>query len=162
MKHNPVSDFWYQLFALILAVIIVHAIYVTVVRPRAEAIFAEQRAKQAAGEVFEMPRSVYIVVKDWEQESCFILAIWALTIMGLKINLVIHERKLLSQSLLEVTPGTSILPEDTRQYARSLQALPENERQYLLPRALLTALQRFGSTRDIQNVCTAVREVCET
>ena len=61
-----------------------------------------------------------------------------------------------------MTPGTSILPEDTRQYARSLQALPENERQYLLPRALLTALQRFGSTRDIQNVSTAVREVCET
>ena len=162
MKHNPVSDFWYQLFALILAVIIVHAIYVTVVRPRADAIFAEQRAKQAAGEVFEMPRSIYIVVKDWEQESCFILAIWALAIIGLKIKLVIHERKLLSQSLLEVTPGTSILPEDTRQYARSLQALPENEREYLLPRALLTALQRFGSTRDIQNVSTSVREVCET
>lgn len=162
MKHNPVSDFWYQLFALILAVIIVHAIYVTVVRPRADAIFAAQRAKQAAGEVFEMPRSIYIVVKDWEQESCFILAIWALAIIGLKIKLVIHERKLLSQSLLEVTPGTSILPEDTRQYARSLQALPENEREYLLPRALLTALQRFGSTRDIQNVSTSVREVCET
>ena len=161
MKHNPVNDFWYQLFALILAVIMVHAIYVTVVRPRAEAIFATQRVKQAAGETFEMPRSIYIVVKDFEQESCFILAIWALAIMGLKIKLVIHERKLLSQSLLEVTPGTSILPEDTRQYARSLQALPENEREYLLPRALLTALRRFGSTRDIQNVSTSVREVCE-
>jgi len=161
MKHNPVSDFLYQLFALILAVIIVHAIYVTVIRPNAELILEEQRARQAAGEVFEMKRSIYIVVKDLEQETCFILALWAIAIMGLKIKLVIHERKLLSQSLLVVTPGTSILPEDTRQYARSLQALPDNEREYLLPRALLTALQRFGSTRNIQNVSTSVREVCE-
>jgi biopolymer transport protein ExbB/TolQ len=161
MKHNPISDFLYQLFALILAVIIVHAVYVTVVRPNAQAILDEQRAKQAAGEVFEMERSIYIVVKDYEQESCFILAFWALAIMILKIKLVIHERNLLSQSLLEVTPGTSILPEDTRQYARSLQALPENEREYLLPRALLTALQRFGSTRNIQHVSTSIKEVCE-
>ena len=161
MRHNPINDFLYQLFALILAIIIVHTIYVTVVRPNAQAILEEQRAKQAAGEVFEMKRSIYIVVKDYEQESCFILAFWALAIMGLKIKLVTHERKLLTHSLLEVTPGTSILPEDTRQYARSLQALPEGEREYLLPRALLTALQRFGSTRNIQNVSTSVREVCE-
>lgn len=161
MKHNPMSDFLYQLFALILAVILVHAIYVMVVRPNAQVILDEQRTKQAAGEVFEMERSIYIMVKDYEQESCFILALWALAIMGLKIKLVTHERKLLSQSLLEVTPGTSILPEDIRQYARSLQALPENEREYLLPRALLTALQRFGSTRNIQHVSTSVKEVCE-
>jgi len=61
----------------------------------------------------------------------------------------------------KVSPGTSILPEDTRQYARPLQALPDNEREYLLPRVLLTALQRFGSTRNIQNVSTSVREICE-
>ena len=50
MKHNPISDFLYQLYALIFALIIVHAIYVTVVRPNADAILKEQQAQQEAGE----------------------------------------------------------------------------------------------------------------
>lgn len=162
MKHSPMSDFLYQLFALILAVIVVHAVYVTIIRPNAEAILAEQAAKQAAGESFEVQRTISIVIKDFEQETCFILALWAIAIIGLKAKVTLHERKLLSQSLLEVTPGTSILPEDTRQYARPLQALPDNEREYLLPRALLTALQRYGSTKNIQNVSTSIREVCDS
>jgi biopolymer transport protein ExbB/TolQ len=162
MKNNPVSDFIYQLFALILSIIIVHTVYVTVIRPNADALTQQQMESLAAGETAEAPRSLYIVLKDYEQESCFILAFWMLAIMGLKAKVALHERKLLGQSLLEVTPGTSILPEDVRQYVRPLQALPAHEQEYLLPRTLLTALQRFGSTRNIQDVSNAVKEVCET
>jgi biopolymer transport protein ExbB/TolQ len=162
MKHNPVSDFIYQLFALILSIIIVHTVYVTVIRPNADALLQQQQQQIALGETAEAPRSIYIVLKDFEQESCFILAFWMLAIMGLKAKIALHERNLLSQSLLEVTPGTSILPEDVRQYIRPLQALPDHEQEYLLPRTLLTALQRFGSTRNIQDVSNAVKEVCET
>jgi biopolymer transport protein ExbB/TolQ len=161
MKHNPVSDFIYQLFALILSIIIVHTIYVTVIRPNADALLLQQQTLIAAGESAEMPRSAYIVLKDFEQEACFILAFWVIAIIGLKAKIAFHERQLLRQSLLDVTDGTSILPEDTRQFVRPLQALPQNEQEYLLPRALLTALQRFGSTRNIQDVSSAVKEVCE-
>jgi biopolymer transport protein ExbB/TolQ len=115
-----------------------------------------------AGEIAEAPRSIFVVVKDFEQEACFILAFWVIAIIGLKTKFAFHERNLLGKSILEVTPGTSILPEDIRQYVRPLQALPSDEQEYLLPRALLTALQRFGSTRNIQDVSEAVREVCET
>ena len=162
MKHNPVSDFIYQLFALIVSIIIVHAVYVTVIRPNADALLQQQQEELQAGNISEAPRSIYIVVKDFEQEACFILALWMIAIIGLKAKFAFHERKLLTMSLLEVTPGTSILPEDIRQYVRPLQALPLGEQEYLLPRALLTALQRFGSTRNIQDVADAVREVCET
>ncbi|MGI9229682.1 MAG: MotA/TolQ/ExbB proton channel family protein [Gammaproteobacteria bacterium] len=162
MKHNPTADFLYQLFALFISIIIVHAVYVTVIRPKADAMLEEQRIRQEAGEVYEVKRSAYIVIKDFEQEACFVLAFWVIAIIGLKTRIALHERKLLSQALLQVTPGTSILPEDTRQYARPLQGLPETEREYLLPRALLAALQRFGSTANIQDVATAIREVCET
>ena len=162
MKHNPLSDFLYQLFALFISFIIVHAVYVTVVRPAANSILEQQRAAQEAGEVYEVQRSAFIVVKDYEQEACFVLALWVFAIMGLKAKLVHDERKLLSRSLLEVSPGTSILPEDARQYSRPLQILPEDEREYLLPRVLLTALQRFGTTQNIQDVASSVKEVCET
>jgi biopolymer transport protein ExbB/TolQ len=60
-----------------------------------------------------------------------------------------------------VSEGTSILPEDARKFARPLQALPADQRDYLLPRALLTALQRFGATRSIQDSAGAVRGVCD-
>lgn len=162
MRHNPVSDFIYQLFALIVSIIIVHAVYVTLIRPNADALIQQQQEQLAAGDIAETPRSIYIVVKDFEQEACFILAMWMIAIIGLKAKIAFHERKLLGESILEVTPGTSILPEDGRQYVRPLQAVPQEEQEYLLPRTLLTALQRFGSTRNIQDVSEAVREVCET
>ncbi|NKB39266.1 MAG: MotA/TolQ/ExbB proton channel family protein [Gammaproteobacteria bacterium] len=162
MKHNPLSDFLYQLFALFVSFIIVHAVYVTVVRPNADALLEAQQIQQDAGENYEVKRSIFIVVKDFEQEACFVLALWVFAIMGLKAKLVMDERRLLSRSLLEVTPGTSILPEDARQYSRPLQTLPDDEQEYLLPRTLMSALQRFGSTRNIQDVASAVKEVCET
>ena len=45
-KNIPV-EFVFQLFALIIAIIIVHGIYVTVVRPNAAQIIEEQNAAAA-------------------------------------------------------------------------------------------------------------------
>ena len=84
MKHSPGSDFLYQLFALIVSLIVVHSVYVMVVRPNADLILQQQRAQQAAGESFEVNRSIFVVIKDFEQEACFILAFWAIAIIGLK------------------------------------------------------------------------------
>ena len=56
----------------------------------------------------------------------------------------------------------SVLPEDTREYTRAIQALPEAQQGYLLPRALTAALQRFASTRNVQDVSEAVKSLCES
>lgn len=162
MKPRAMPDFLYQFLSLVAAIIIVHLVYVTVVLPNASAILEDQAARQAAGEYVEQSRSVFIVVKDLEQEACFVLALWAIAIIARKVHAALHERRLLERALLDLGPGTSILPDDVRDYARPLQALPAHEREYLLPRVLLAALQRFGSTRNIQDASTAVREVCET
>ena len=53
------------------------------------------------------------------------------------------------------------LPEDTREYIRPIQALPVEVREYLLPRALLAALLRFASTRNVHDVSETVKSVCE-
>jgi biopolymer transport protein ExbB/TolQ len=161
MKHTVTSDFFFQLTSLIVSIILVHTFYVMVVWPASDALLADQRARQAAGENAELPRSIYIVLKDYEQEAEIVLALWAMAIMGLKLRQTMEERRLLKQSLLEVTEGTSILPEDARKFARPLQALPPDQREYLLPRALLAALQRFGSTRSIQDAAASVRDACD-
>ncbi len=156
------QEFLFQLFALILAVILVHGLYVTLIRPVANAQLEAQLAKEEAGEPYVVERSLPIIIKDYEQEACFILMLWAMAIMGYKARRSLRERQLLDKPILQVSEGTRILPEDARQLTRPLQALPPEEQDYLLPRALSAALQRFGATRNIQDVSGAVHEVCET
>ena len=162
MKKTLPFEFIYQVVALVLAIIVVHLAYVTVVRPNADAILEAQAERSQTGEAFVPDRSLYVVLRDYEQESCFILMFWAMSIMGLKARNCLRERRLLQEPFIEVTEGISILPEDTREYSRPLQALPEKTRANLLPRALLAALQRFASTRNVQDVSNAVRAVCDT
>jgi len=162
MKLNNNGEFLYQLFALIVAFIIVHGTYVAIIRPNADAILQAQLDRQAAGEAYVVQRSPFVLLKDYEQEACFILMLWAIAIMGYKARRNILERQVFQQPILHVTEGTSVLPEDSRELSRPIQALPESQRNLLVPRALLTALQRFGSTQNIADASRAVKEVCET
>ena len=155
------NELLYSLFALIIVTIAVHAVYVTLVRPKAATVLAEQRAAMKQDPNYVAQRSIYVVLKDWEQESCLILAIWALAIIGYKAWQGRGERAMLERDLVSVPEGMRILPEDTREYARPLEALPPPEAGRLLPRALLVALYRFGATRNVQDVSEAARGVCE-
>lgn len=161
MNRNLPFELVYQIAALIIAVILVHLVYITVIRPNADAMLAEQAERMAAGDDFVQERSLYVVLRDYEQESCFILMFWSISIMGFKARSGLRERALLQESIVTVSDGMSILPEDTREYARPIQALPAEAQGYLLPRALLAALQRFASTRNVQDVSEAVKSVCE-
>ncbi len=161
MKHRLSSEFIYQLFALLIAVIVVHAVYVGVIRPSADAQIRRQMELQQAGEEFVPERTLAVVIRDFEQEACFILLIWALAIMGYKARRALLEQALLDRSLLEIPEGTSVLPQDAREYSRGLEALPEQEQDYLLPRTLLSALQRFATTGSIQAVSDTIKESCE-
>jgi biopolymer transport protein ExbB/TolQ len=162
MKGSLQSEFLYQVFALVVAAILVHALYVTVIRPNAAEDLAEQqRLAQQQGD-YVPERSIWIVVRDYEQETCFILMLWAMAIMGYKATGALRERRLLDESLIPIPEGISVLPEDSRDYMRPLQALDEETRDYLLPRTLLAALQRFASTRNVQDVSEAVHAVCES
>jgi len=151
----------YQVVALLVSVILVHLVYITVIRPNADAILQQEADRVAAGEEFVQERSLYVVLKDYEQESCFVLMFWAVAIMGYKGRTALRERQLLGSDVVRVSEGMSILPEDTREYTRGIQALPPETQNYLLPRALMAALQRFASTRNVQDASEAVKSVCE-
>jgi biopolymer transport protein ExbB/TolQ len=162
MKKNFPVEFFYQVFALIIAIIVVHAVYVTLVRPKAAAIIEEQNIRIQQEENYTPERSVYVLIRDFEQESCFILAIWAFAIMGFKATQALRERALLQQDLVPVQEGMRILPDDTREYSRQLEALPDDVRPMLLPRVLQSALERFGSTRNVQDVSSISNTLCES
>lgn len=161
-KKNIPVEFVYQVFALIISIIIVHAFYVSVVRPNATEVIAEQTLQAEQDPDYVPERSVWVLIKDFEQEACFILMFWALAIMGYKAVAILDERRLLEVDLIPIAEGMRILPEDTREFARDVQALPPERQRYLLPRVLLNALRRFASTRNIQDVASSTHTICES
>jgi biopolymer transport protein ExbB/TolQ len=162
MRRTLSGEFVFQLAALLTALIVVHTAYVLVVRPRADTILADQVARMEADPSYVQERSVWVIVRDFEQEACFVLALWALAIMGSKSVMAGRAHRVVNEELVSVAEGTKILPEDAREYARQIQALPAGKRNSLLPRALLTALHRFSATRSIQDVSATAHEVCQS
>jgi biopolymer transport protein ExbB/TolQ len=162
MKRGFPVELVYQVFSLLIAFILVHALYVSFIRPQAK-IFLEQEALQMQSDPeYIQQRSFFVVVKDYEQETCFILMLWAFAILGFKGRTIYHQQKLLDQDLLRLPAELPIGPEDTRDLAGRIQSLPASIHHYLLPRALLTAIERFAATRNVQNVSTAARDICDS
>lgn len=159
-RSSASSQFIYQVVALFLSAMFVHAAYVTVIRPNAQADLTEQAELQAADPDYIPERSLYIVVRDYEQEICFVLMFWAFAIMGLKARQLKRDRALLERDLLQIDEGMRVLAEDTRDLTRQLEALKPAERDSLLPRALQAALHRFNAEPNIQDVANATNAVC--
>jgi len=152
----------FSLGALLVAVILVQGIWATQIRPRAEAILALPAAGQAqAGAPVRNLRSVYVILKDYEQEIAVILGLWALALIGQQALAVARNRGLLARDYIELAEGHVVLPDDARSYARPLESLQAGEQEMLLPRALMVALNRFGATRSVQDSAEAVRAECE-
>jgi len=57
MQTKVSSEFMYQIFSLILALIVVHTIYLTLIRPNANNLLENQLAKEEAGEPYVAVRS---------------------------------------------------------------------------------------------------------
>ena len=162
MKRTVPFEFFFQIGSLVLAALGVHLAYVTVVRPRALVVLAEQAKKMQADPTFVQERSAWVVIRDFEQEACFILMLWAIAIIGYKWWQSSRERDLLGRSLMPLSEGMRILPEDTREFARPLESLPGGEAESLLPRVLRTGLHRFRATRSIQGASEIVHSLCES
>ena len=162
MKKYIPTEFVFQLATLLIAVIVVHAFYVAVVRPNADAIIEERQIQIEENPNYVPERSFFVVIRDFEQEVCFVLMLWALSILGYKAYAASLERALLQQDLVPIAEGMRILPEDTREYARQIQALPDGKKGMLLPRVLLSALQRFGATRNVQDGSSSAHTLVES
>src|SRR6187455_3879909 len=79
--HWVLDDAVYSISALLLAVIIIHSIWTLIIRPRAEAVLSQRvvvtNSSNVKTQVLQL-RSVYVILKDHEQEVCVILCLWSL------------------------------------------------------------------------------------
>jgi len=162
MKRGFPVEFVYQLFSLLIAFILVHALYVSFIRPQANAFIERETLQMQADPGYIQQRSFFVVVKDYEQETCFVLMLWAFAILGFKGRAAYRQQQLLDRDLLRLPPELPIGPEDTRDLAGRIQSLPASLQHYLLPRALLGGIERFAATRNVQDVSTAARDVCDS
>jgi biopolymer transport protein ExbB/TolQ len=179
----------FSVAALLISAILIQTLYATIIRPRAAAILAAPVPTQsetypaqpgqpnAAAPTASAPtgsptatsaaaptrnlRSVFVILKDYEQEVALILALWALSLIGYQAGEVARNRRLLDKDYIELGEGRVVLPDDARAYGRPIESLPRDEQEMLLPRALMVALNRFGATRSVQDSAEAVRAECE-
>ena len=161
VKNFP-TEMVYQVFSLLLVFIIVHGAYVSLVRPRAEAFMAMEQSRLVEQPDAVQEQNFYVVIRDFEQEACLVLFLWALAILAYKGVAIWRQQGQLDEDLLQLPANMPVGPEDARELMERLQELPDESRDYLLPSALLNAIQRFAATRNIQDAATAVRDACET
>ena len=160
--HSAPSEFMVTLAALILTIVSVHATYVALIRPQGEAITQFELQKMKEDRSYVPKRSFYLVIKDFEQELEIIHFVWAMLIIAYKAWLVRRERHFLSREFIQVPEGIKVLPEDAKDYARQVEALPAQEKMSLVARALQRTLDRFAATRSIRDSAETSRSICDS
>ncbi|HEY6125809.1 MAG TPA: MotA/TolQ/ExbB proton channel family protein [Steroidobacteraceae bacterium] len=163
--HWVLDDAVYSISALLLSVILIHSIWTLIIRPRAEAVLSQRVTVTQAGssvkaQVLQL-RSIYVILKDHEQELCIILCMWSLLLLARQAQDTRLARQLLDRDYVKIGDGQVVLPEDARVYSRPLEGLPAAEQSRFLPRLLMVAYNRFGATRSVQDAAEAVRDECD-
>lgn len=162
MRRIFPTEFIFQVAALLISFIVVHATYVAMIRPNAEQFQIEERAKSAQDPQYDMQQSIYVILRDYEQESCLILMFWALAILGYKAVFVSRQRKQLELDLVGLPDGTAVTPESAQQTAlliRKRFTAPEQD--LLLARTMMSAIDRFLATRSVQDASNVIHTVCD-
>lgn len=156
------SEFFVTLFALVFTILVTHALYVSWIRPTGEELTSIEQARLKADANYTPQRSVFLTIKDYEQEVEIIHFVWAMLIIGYKALLIRRERQLLERDLIHVPEGIKILPEDAKDYARQIEALPPEDKPMLVVRALQRTLDRFAATRSIRDSAETSKSVCDS
>src|SRR3954469_16992869 len=107
--HWVLDDAVYSVSALLLSVIIIHSIWTLIIRPRAEAVLSQRVTITQAGtnvkaQVLQL-RSVYVILKDHEQELCVILCLWSLLLLARQAQDTRLARQLLDRDYVKIGDG---------------------------------------------------------
>jgi biopolymer transport protein ExbB/TolQ len=162
MKEQYVQDRIRNFGLLLVIAVLVHVFYTFQVRPVAAGWEERERALQQQDGDYQPRRSLWVIVKDPEQQIAVTLFLWALGLGIIKARTLGRHRRQLDAGLLNVPPGYRILPADVREYSHKLDALPVAERNLIPARTIRRALKRFGETSNVQDAATTVHDYCES
>ena len=166
----------YQVATLLLCAVVVHAIYSLTIRPVAEATLELQEVSDTAamesagsGEQIGWFAKTTVVVKDYEQEACFIAMFWSFFIIIFKLGEIKNTQRLFTakgrrgqNNFLETQEGGVILTEaeDMQKYRSILQNISRQYGSNTLYRAASTCLERFFTTAQVSDATDALQQTC--
>ncbi|MCF3648835.1 MotA/TolQ/ExbB proton channel family protein [Synoicihabitans lomoniglobus] len=157
------QGFIVQSVGLLIAVVGVWLLYSEYIRPRAQEVEIERRIKERSGaeDAQSSQREFVIILKDYEQQACLTLMVWASILLVYKLWQVSREQTMLGRQFVQLESGQRILPEAALDYSKEVQSLVESDRRVatkMLPQFVLSALQRFHATHSIQDSAAAVQD----
>src|SRR3546814_3529442 len=121
MRRLFPTEFIYQVSALLVSFILVHAAYVAMIRPNAAQFMAAEKDKVALDAQYEVQQSIFIILRDYEQEACLVLMLWAFSILGYKAVAILRQRRQLELVLFGVLDGTNMTTESVQQTAQLIR-----------------------------------------
>ncbi|OUR75973.1 MotA [Alphaproteobacteria bacterium 46_93_T64] len=143
MKHMAKS-----LGILILSILAIHLIYVGYIWPEAEHIL--EASKQAGTSA---PRDLIIILKDAEQEICFILMLWGIFLIGDRCFNIVKDGYLYDVDLLDTSGAEE---EGLSSILSKIENLPVKIRSSPLIQTLTSSIRRYLITDDVQNTSDAI------
>jgi biopolymer transport protein ExbB/TolQ len=148
------SEIMKSFAVLIISIIVVHLAYIGYVRPEADVLL--ETARQAGQSA---PRDLMIVLKDYEQEICFILMLWGSFLILSKCRTILRNNYLFTVDLIEETAQESFVPETV---IKKLDIeLSADRSSAPLIHTLRTALWRYAGTGNVQNLSDAIESSVE-
>lgn len=155
-------EFIFQIASLLVSFIVVHAFYVAEVRPNAELFLTQERARASIDPSYEMQQSIFVILRDYEQEACFVLMLWAIAILGYKGYRIYLQQKQLDLDLVGLPEEATVTVETARQTSALIRKRLDDEQQgFLLSRSVLAAIDRFSVTRNVQDASGVVHTICD-
>ena len=164
------SEIVKNFIALILSILLVHLVYIGYVRPQADVLL---EAARLAG--LSAPRDLVIVLKDYEQEICFILMLWGSFLILSKCLVILRNNYLFtvdlieetseetgnepSEEAIEKTGDKKIVPEAIIEKLDT--ALSADRNLAPLVQTLRAALWRYAGTGNVQNLSDAIESRVE-
>ncbi len=135
--------------ALIVSIILVHMIYIGYVHPE-----ASQLIEQAQSEGISTPRDMVVILKDYEQEICFMLMLWGCFLIGTNYQQILKTKYLFSVDLIEDKDSDTL---DVNNIIDRLdKQIPEDCLSSPLVQTLRSSLWRYGATNNVQNLSDAI------
>ena len=145
-----------DLIGLVLMAAVVHVIYILFIDPAAAQIM---HVADLAGAVPE--RTIAIILKDFEQEICLVLALWCLWLWAFRYRLFTDEAYLLQMDFLEIesleTYDESTLAALAEKLDQFAVALPNSR----LLECIAVAVTTLRQTNDFKEANTAATDACE-
>ena len=154
--------------ALVFSVIIVHMVYIGYVRPEANALIeiSQEQGRQS------VPRDIVVIVKDYEQEICFILMLWGCFLLTNSYREILKTKYLYSVDMIaDIEEDKDKDKEKDKEKDKDKdkdsldidsiiekldKQIPEDCLSSPLVQTLRSSLWRYSATRNVQNLSDAI------